>query len=84
MLLPCHIVQAIQAMRAQKKGGIILNMDVECASGTATPLFAADGATKRGLAQLGKSLRVQRRFLLSSSTAFCIDHRQFSVGKLQE
>lgn len=45
-------------MKKQQHGGIILNMDGAGASGTATPLFAAYGATKRGLAQLGKSLRV--------------------------
>ncbi|KAK9791858.1 hypothetical protein WJX73_005574 [Symbiochloris irregularis] len=59
VMLGCR--EAIQTMRAQKNGGIIFNMDGAGASGTATPLFAAYGATKRGLAQLGKSLRAELR-----------------------
>jgi NAD(P)-dependent dehydrogenase (short-subunit alcohol dehydrogenase family) len=48
-------------MREQPSGGHIFNMDGAGADGGATPRFAAYGATKRGLAQLGKSLQVGRR-----------------------
>ncbi len=45
-------------MRDQPSGGHIFNMDGAGADGGATPRFAAYGASKRGLAQLGKSLQV--------------------------
>ena len=45
-------------MREQPAGGHIFNMDGAGADGDATPRFAAYGATKRGLVQLGKSLQV--------------------------
>ena len=45
-------------MRGQPSGGHIFNMDGAGADGGATPRFAAYGASKRGLAQLGKSLQV--------------------------
>ena len=44
-------------MKAQKSVGHIFNMDGAGADGNATPRFAAYGATKRSLAQLGKSLQ---------------------------
>ena len=50
--------EAIRVMRGQPSGGHIFNMDGAGADGGATPRFAAYGATKRGLAQLGKSLQV--------------------------
>ena len=53
------LLQAIQVMREQKSRGHIFNMDGAGADGNATPLFSAYGATKRGLAQLGKSLQVR-------------------------
>ena len=49
-------------MREQPSGGHIFNMDGAGADGGATPRFAAYGATKRGLAQLGKSLQVGGRW----------------------
>ena len=52
------LLQAIQVMREQGSRGHIFNMDGAGADGNATPLFSAYGATKRGLAQLGKSLQV--------------------------
>ena len=55
-------------MRDQSSGGHIFNMDGAGADGGATPRFAAYGASKRGLAQLGKSLQVQPGVLHSNST----------------
>lgn len=52
------MLQAIKVMQDQPSGGLIYNMDGAGADGNPTPLFAAYGATKRGLAQLAKSLRV--------------------------
>ncbi|KAG2434566.1 hypothetical protein HYH02_012232 [Chlamydomonas schloesseri] len=48
--------EAIRVMRNQSTHGHIFNMDGAGADGNATPRFAAYGATKRSLAQLGKSL----------------------------
>eukprot|EP00798_Chlamydomonas_sp_ICE-L_P017213 gene17213-23534_t len=48
--------EAVRVMRDQETGGHIFNMDGAGADGNATPRFAAYGATKRSLAQLGKSL----------------------------
>ena len=48
---------AINAMKSQPTGGHIFNMDGAGADGTATPRFAAYGATKRSLDQLNKSIR---------------------------
>ncbi|KAG2423632.1 hypothetical protein HXX76_015149 [Chlamydomonas incerta] len=48
--------EAIRVMRSQSTHGHIFNMDGAGADGNATPRFAAYGATKRSLAQLGKSL----------------------------
>ncbi|PNG99795.1 Chlorophyll(ide) b reductase NOL, chloroplastic, partial [Tetrabaena socialis] len=48
--------EAIRVMRAQPSHGHVFNMDGAGADGNATPRFAAYGATKRSLAQLGKSL----------------------------
>lgn len=42
--------------QTQPRGGHIFNMDGAGADGSPTPRFAAYGATKRSLAQLGKSL----------------------------
>ena len=50
---------AIKAMRKQERGGHIFNMDGAGADGKPTPRFAAYGATKRALSQLGKSLQVR-------------------------
>ena len=50
-------------MRDQPDGGHIFNMDGAGADGGATPRFAAYGASKRGLEQLGKSLRSELRML---------------------
>ena len=54
-----HTKKAISLMRSQPRGGHVLNMDGAGADGGATPRFAAYGATKRGLRQLGKSLRAE-------------------------
>jgi hypothetical protein len=56
-------------MRDQPSGGHIFNMDGAGADGGATPRFAAYGASKRGLAQLGKSLQV---CLLTTPVFFCM------------
>lgn len=50
-------VQAIRVMQTQHTVGHIFNMDGAGADGSATPRFAAYGATKRGLAQFSKSLQ---------------------------
>ncbi|KAK9819695.1 hypothetical protein WJX72_001307 [[Myrmecia] bisecta] len=57
VMLGCR--EAIRVMRTQATGGHIMNMDGAGADGGATPRFAAYGATKRGLAQLGKSLQAE-------------------------
>ncbi|KAL4855752.1 Chlorophyll(ide) b reductase [Chlorella vulgaris] len=59
VMLGCK--EAIRVMRGQPSGGHIFNMDGAGADGNATPRFAAYGATKRGLAQLGKSLQSELR-----------------------
>jgi hypothetical protein len=46
-------------MAAQPRGGHVFNMDGAGADGSATPRFAAYGATKRSLAQLGASLQAE-------------------------
>ena len=51
-------MQAIRVMRDQPSTGHIFNVDGAGADGNATPRFAAYGASKRGLVQLGKSLQV--------------------------
>ncbi|GLC43507.1 hypothetical protein PLESTM_001480600 [Pleodorina starrii] len=51
--------EAIRVMKAQGSHGHIFNMDGAGADGNATPRFAAYGATKRSLAQLGKSLSAE-------------------------
>jgi chlorophyll(ide) b reductase len=50
---------AIQLMAKQPGGGHIFNMDGAGSDGNATPRFAAYGATKRSLEQLGKSLAAE-------------------------
>lgn len=55
--------QAIKLMREQEAGGHIFNMDGAGADGNPTPRFAAYGATKRGLVQLGKSLQAELKML---------------------
>ncbi|GBF95247.1 chlorophyll(ide) b reductase chloroplastic [Raphidocelis subcapitata] len=55
--------EAINVMRAQPRGGHVLNMDGAGADGGATPRFAAYGATKRGLQQLSKSLEAELKLL---------------------
>lgn len=57
ILLCCK--EAIRVMRQQEVAGHIFNMDGAGANGGATPRFAAYGATKRSLEQLGKSLRAE-------------------------
>ncbi|DBA86750.1 hypothetical protein WJX77_010965 [Trebouxia sp. C0004] len=57
VMLGCR--EAIRIMRDQPSGGHIFNMDGAGADGGATPRFAAYGASKRGLAQLGKSLQAE-------------------------
>ena len=51
-------LQAIKLMKSQPDGGHIFLMEGAGADGSATPRFAAYGASKRGLAQLRKSLQV--------------------------
>ena len=51
-------------MRVQTSTGHIFNVDGAGADGNATPRFAAYGASKRGLMQLGKSLQVILRTTL--------------------
>ena len=46
-------------MKNQDRGGHIFNMDGAGADGGATPRFAAYGATKRCLSQLGTSLQAE-------------------------
>jgi len=57
VLLCCR--EAVRLMRDQPGGGHVFNMDGAGADGAATPRFAAYGATKRSLAQLGASLRAE-------------------------
>jgi chlorophyll(ide) b reductase len=57
VLLCCR--EAVRLMREQPAGGHVFNMDGAGADGNATPRFAAYGATKRSLAQLGASLRAE-------------------------
>lgn len=57
VLLCCR--EAVRLMKEQSTGGHIFNMDGAGADGNATPRFAAYGATKRSLAQLGASLRAE-------------------------
>lgn len=54
---------AINLMRGQGVPGHIFNMDGAGSNGRPTPRFAAYGATKRGLAQLGKSLEAELKLL---------------------
>jgi len=54
VMLCCR--EAIRIMKDQETGGHVFNMDGAGADGSPTPRFAAYGATKRSLAQLGKSL----------------------------
>eukprot|EP00882_Tetradesmus_deserticola_P016046 GHRQ01017115.1.p1 GENE.GHRQ01017115.1~~GHRQ01017115.1.p1 ORF type:complete len:320 (+),score=122.70 GHRQ01017115.1:241-1200(+) len=51
--------EAINRMKEQPAGGHVFNMDGAGADGNATPRFAAYGATKRSLQQLGKSLEAE-------------------------
>jgi len=61
--------EAINLMRSQKRGsdeevvGHIFNMDGAGTSGSATPRFAAYGATKRAIVQLNKSLQAELEML---------------------
>lgn len=57
VMLSCR--EAIRVMRSQPSAGHVFNMDGAGADGNATPRFAAYGATKRSLAQLGKSLNAE-------------------------
>lgn len=53
--------EAFRVMKDQPSGGHVFLMDGAGADGGATPRFAAYGATKRGLAQLSKSLQAELR-----------------------
>ena len=53
------MVQAINLMRTQSKGGLIYNMEGAGSDGRPTADFAAYGATKRSLRQLNGSLQVR-------------------------
>ncbi|KAL4421663.1 hypothetical protein ABPG77_001204 [Micractinium sp. CCAP 211/92] len=53
--------EAFRIMKDQPSGGHVFLMDGAGADGGATPRFAAYGATKRGLAQLSKSLQAELR-----------------------
>ena len=61
VMLCCR--EAIKLMRSQPRGGHVFNMDGAGADGGATPRFAAYGATKRSLVQLGKSLEAELKLL---------------------
>jgi chlorophyll(ide) b reductase len=61
VMLCCR--EAIKAMRAQPRGGHVFTMDGAGADGSPTPRFAAYGATKRGLAQLSRSLEAELKML---------------------
>jgi len=69
------LLQAIELMRRQEGGGHIFNMDGAGADGSATPRFAAYGASKRGLAQLGKSLQVRMLRVLDQMCQLSAAHR---------
>lgn len=69
---------AIRLMREQPNGGDIFNMDGAGADGNPTPRFAAYGATKRALSQLGKSLQV-RHALLACTGLWAMPHARVSV-----
>ena len=83
------LLQAIQVMREQGSRGHIFNMDGAGADGNATPLFSAYGATKRGLAQLGKSLQVrtglvevvQHQLQLYTGSKECCSHEGVRLGQ---
>ena len=53
-------------MREQPTVGHVFNVDGAGADGNATPRFAAYGASKRGLAQLGKSIQASPQIRLHS------------------
>lgn len=57
--------EAINLMRSQDPGrtGHVFNMDGAGTSGSATPRFAAYGATKRAITQLNKSLQAELAML---------------------
>lgn len=63
-LPPCRCPLPLQD---QSRGGHVFNMDGAGADGNATPRFAAYGATKRSLAQLGKSLASELKMLKISN-----------------
>lgn len=66
-------MQAIKVMKKQDTVGHIFNVDGAGATGNATPRFAAYGATKRGLEQLGKSLQVIALLWLARCEACFVD-----------
>ena len=57
-------------MSSSTSVGHIFNMDGAGADGSATPRFAAYGATKHGLNQLSKSLQVCVACLTPATTRF--------------
>lgn len=61
-----RIQAAIKAMRRQKGGGHIFNMDGAGADGNPTPRFAAYGATKRSVGQLNKSLEAELKLVANN------------------
>lgn len=51
--------EAAKVMKSQEHGGHIFNIDGAGADGDPTPRFAAYGATKRALVQMGKSFKAE-------------------------
>lgn len=51
--------QAIDLFQKQPQGGHLFNVDGAGADGSPTPMYAAYGATKAGIAQLSKSLQAE-------------------------
>lgn len=74
----CLHSQAIRVMKDQPTTGHVFNMDGAGADGNPTPRFAAYGATKRGLAQLGGSISAELKMLVRSffvwAVATCFVH----------
>lgn len=71
VLLYVLCVQAIRVMSTQPSAGHVFNMDGAGADGNATPRFAAYGATKRSLAQLGKSLNAELNMQVGKNITHC-------------
>ncbi|MEW5311636.1 MAG: hypothetical protein WDW38_003334 [Sanguina aurantia] len=65
VMLGCR--EAIRVMKDQPTTGHVFNMDGAGADGNPTPRFAAYGASKRGLAQLGGSISAELKMLVRVS-----------------